>query len=82
LERCPWLLDLRGATAIDAPFLEAAARHEAGRSGLVLAVEPVSDALPRWSVDMMMSGLVWPRGGCWLDVVPGVARNPVLFNGE
>jgi hypothetical protein len=26
--------------------------------------------------------LVWPRGGCWLDVVPGVARNPVLFNGE
>jgi len=49
---------------------------------LVLAVEPVSDALPRWSVDMMMSGLVWPRGGCWLDVVPGVARNPVLFNGE
>lgn len=82
LERCPWLLDLRGATAIDAPFLESAARHEAGRSGLVLAVEPVSDALPRWSVDMMLSGLVWPRGGCWLDVVPGVARNPVLFNGE
>lgn len=82
LERCPWLLDIQGAPPADAPFLEAAARHEAHRSGLVLAIEPVSDALPRWSIETLMSGQVWPRGGCWLDVLPGIAPHPVLFGGE
>lgn len=67
LERCPWLLELRGASVEEWQSLESAVRHEAGRAGISVVVLSRPEPLPDMSVAAMLEGASWPRGGCLLS---------------
>ena len=74
MERCPWLLELRGAPLEERIPLEAAIRHEASRAGVSVVVVSKPEPLPEVSVDAVLEGAPWPRGGCMLlgpDGAPG-----------
>lgn len=74
LERCPWMLELRGAPADEWLSLESAIRHEAGRAGISVVVVPKPEPLPDVSVETVLEGGPWPRGGCVLSAPGGAPK--------
>lgn len=66
LERCPWIVELRGAPAEERAFLEGTARREAGRAGLGLVVTGPAEPPAVMAPEAFLAGATVPRGGCLL----------------
>lgn len=72
LERCCWLVELRGAPVEEWHALEAAIGREAGKAGITVVVSPGPEQLPRVAAGSLAAAGAWPRGGC-LVVADGEA---------